>query len=244
FGGNVYSAVRLTDEQNEFDLPGWAKLVSKQTEAIGRGLEYEAVDHLVNAPYAVTLGGDLSTRDLRGTLIEARRILNAFKVPTEGRALVVGTAWEAALLGDDKLNLAGNVGEQEAVSALREASIGRRFGFDIVVSQEMPSTMAVAMVRSAFIFATGAPAVPQSVPFGATASARGVAVRWLRDYDSASFQDRSIVNTYRGFRTVEDVLIGREPGSANAMVSTHEHFVRAIALDLDADEDVLPEGQE
>lgn len=251
FGGNVYSGVRLTDEQNEFDLPGWAKLVSKQTDAIGRGLEFEAADYLINAPYAVTLGGavDLdgagsstATRSLRDTLIKARAVLNAFKVPQAGRAMIVGTGWEAALLSDEKLNLAGNVGEQEAVSALRDASIGRRFGFDIVVSQELPADMAVAMVKSAFIFATGAPAVPQSVPFGATASARGVAVRWLRDYDSTSFQDRSIVNTYRGFRSVSDLLLGRDGSTTNAMISEHEHFVRAIKLDLDATSDSLPTG--
>ncbi|QDP44213.1 major head protein [Streptomyces phage Celia] len=240
FGGNVYSAVRLTDEQNEFDLPGWAKLMSKQTEAIGRGLEFEAADYLINAPYNVTLGGAVSGRDLRKTLIRAREVMNAFRVPSEARTLVVGTGWESALLSDEKLNLAGNVGEQEAATALREASIGRRFGFDIVVSNELPSDMAVAMVRSAFIFATGAPAVPQSVPFGASASANGVAVRWLRDYDSERFQDRSVVNTYRGFRQVEDVLVGRTSGTDNAFISEHEHFVRAIKLDLDATDDVLP----
>lgn len=242
FGGNVYSAVRLTDEQNEFDLPGWAKLVSKQTEAIGRGLEFEAADYLINAPYAVNLAGAKSGRNLRDTLIRARAVLNSFRVPSEGRSLIVGTGWEAALLADTTLNFASNVGEQEAVSALREASIGRRFGFDIVVSQELPSDMAVAMVRSAFIFATGAPSVPQSVPFGATASANGVAVRWLRDYDSERFQDRSVVNTYRGFRNVKDILMGRTAGTDNAFVSTHEHFVRAIKLDLDATSDVLPTG--
>lgn len=245
FGGNIYSAVKLTDEQNEFDLNGWAKLMSKQTEAIGRGLEHEAVQTLLNQSYAVTLGGNVAARggqdDLRKTLIRAREVLNRFMVPKEGRVLLVGTGWETALLSDEKLNLAGNVGEQEAVSALREAAIGRRFGFDIVVSQEVPSDAAFAMHRSAFIFATGAPTVPQSIKAGGTAAHEGVALRWLQDYDADHLTDRSVVNTYKGFRSVSDILVGTDP-EGQSFVSANEHFVRAIKLDLDATIDVLPDA--
>jgi len=31
FGGNVYSAVKLTDEQNDFDIDNWSKLLTGQT---------------------------------------------------------------------------------------------------------------------------------------------------------------------------------------------------------------------
>ncbi|WAB08714.1 major capsid protein [Streptomyces phage Andris] len=240
FGGNTYSAVKMTDEQRDMDLGGWTKLMAKQTEAIGRGLERGAVDTLLNEQYAVTLAGAKSGRDLRGVLIRAREVLNRFMVPREGRVLLVGSAWETALLSDDKLNLAGNVGEQEAVSALREASIGRRFGFDIVVSLEVPADAAFALHRSAFIFATGAPTVPSSVT-GGTASHNGVALRWLQDYDANYLTDRSVVNTYRGFRSIKDQLIGINAGTGQAYVSTHEHFVRAIKLDLDLTADVLPD---
>jgi hypothetical protein len=240
FGGDIYSAVKLTDEQRDFDLAGWAKLMAKQTEAIGRGLERQAVDALVDENYSVTLAGALSGRDLRATLIRARDVLNKFRVPLEGRVLLVGSGWELALLTDDKLNLAGNVGEQEAVSALREASIGRRFGFDIIVSQEVPSDAAFAMHRSAFIFATGAPSVPSSVT-GGSAAHNGVALRWIQDYDANYLTDRSVVNTYKGFRSVKDELLGVDSGTNQAFVSQYEHFVRAIKLDLDATADVLPD---
>jgi hypothetical protein len=242
FGGDIYSAVKLTDEQRDFDLDGWAKLMAKQTEAIGRGLERQAVNALLDESYAVTLGGAVSGRagDLRKTLIKARDVLNKFRVPLEGRVLLVGSDWELALLTDDKLNLAGNVGEQEAVSALREASIGRRFGFDIVISQEIPGDAAFAMHRSAFIFATGAPSVPSSVT-GGSAAHNGVALRWIQDYDANYLTDRSVVNTYKGFRSVKDQLLGVDNGTDQAFVSEYEHFVRAIRLDLDATVDVLPD---
>ncbi|AOQ26910.1 major capsid protein [Streptomyces phage Rana] len=240
FGGNIYSAVALTDEQRDFDLNGWAKLVSKQTEAISRGLERGAVDHLLAQDYAVTLGGAVSGRTLRSVLIRARDVLNKFMVPKEGRVLLVGSDWEVALLEDEKLNLASNVGDAEAVAALHEATIGRRFGFDIVVSQEIPGDAAFALHRSAFIFATGAPTVPQSVT-GGSASANGVAVRWLQDYDALHLTDRSVINTYKGFREVKDQLIGIDGVTGQAFVSQYEHFVRAIRLDLDATADVLPD---
>ncbi|MFE9924272.1 hypothetical protein ACFYQA_22620 [Streptomyces sp. NPDC005774] len=243
FGGDVYSGVQLTDEQNDFDLNGWAKLMAKQTEAVGKGLEYEAVDYLLKAPYAVTLGGSVASRSYRKTLIRAREVLNKFRVPKEGRTLLVGSAWENELLADPDLNLASNVGEAEAVSALKEASLGRRYGFNIVVSDELPADFAVALTSSAFIFATGAPSVPQSVPFGASASYNGVALRWIRDYDSTRLMDRSIVNTYKGFRIIEDTLIGRNAETpSQGFVSEHQHFVRAIKLDLDRTDDVLPDS--
>jgi hypothetical protein len=49
-----------------------------------------------------------------------------------------------------------------------------------------------------------------------------------------------VVNTYRGFREVKDQLIGINAGQA--FVSTYEHFVRAIKLDLDQATDTLPVG--
>jgi hypothetical protein len=228
FGGDIYSAVKLTDEQNDFDLPGWSKLATKQTEAIGRGLEYQATQAAANAPFEVAV--TLNEADLKGGLIALRQVMNRLRIQGP-RTLLVGTDIEAALLSDDKLNLASNVGEGEAVSALREATLGKRFGFDFVVAGELAASTGVAMVDSAFIFATGAPSVPQSVPFGATASHNGVAIRWIRDYDSTRFQDRSIFNTYKGFRHVDDPLVGTD-GAGQAFVSTANHFVRAVKVVL------------
>ncbi len=242
FGGDIYNGVRLTDEQNDFDLQGWTKLARKQTEALGRGLEQKAVKHLLAAPYEVVLATpeDAAAQGkMRSSLIRARAALNKLRAPGSRRTLFVGSNWEQALLEDEKLNLASNVGEQEAVSALREATIGRRYNFDIVHAPELPSNEAYAFVESAFIFATGAPTVPQSVPFGATASHNGVALTWLRDYETEKRRDRSVFNTYQGFRSVTDTLIGVDAETQQAYVGEHEHFVRGIKLTLGG-EDKIP----
>ena len=236
FGDDLYSAVKLTDEQAEMDELNWAKLMLKQTDAVGRGINDACVEGLTDAPYEVELA--LDPANLKSGLIRARQVMNQLRTPAGQRTILVGTDVEAALLEDEKLNLASNVGESEAVSALREATLGRRYGFNFVVAQELDPATAVALVDSAFVVVTGAPAVPQSVPFGASASANGWAVRWIRDYDSTRFQDRSIVNTYFGTRHVPDVLVGKD-GTGQSFISTQEHFVRAIKLNLGGS-DVLP----
>ncbi|UZJ23710.1 hypothetical protein RHODO2019_10870 [Rhodococcus antarcticus] len=235
FGGNVYNAVRVTDEQYDFDLASWAQLLRPQVKAVARGLSRRAVRTMVDQAYEVTIGN--AQVNLRGALIEARRVLNKFQVPGEMRTLLVGSDFETALLSDDKLNLAQNVGDSAAESALRTATLGQRYGFNIVVDQTIPSDVAYAMVGSAFIFASGAPSVPQSVPFGATQSFEGVALRWIRDYDTATMQDRSVVNTYAGFREVKDLLVGWDETNQKEVISTSEHLVRAIKLTLDGSSD-------
>lgn len=228
FGDDIYSAVYLTDEQNTMDIKGWAKLASKQTEAIGRGLEDRAVEALNDAPYEVHVV--LNEADLRGSLIKLRGVMNKLRVQGS-RSLVIGDDIETALLSDDKLNLASNVGDEEAVTALREATIGRRYGFNFVTAGELASDEGVAMVGDGFVFIAGAPEVPQSVPFGAAASVNGVALRWIRDYDSTKFRDRSIFNMYPGFRYVDDPLVGKD-GAGQAFVSEANHFVRAVKVTL------------
>jgi hypothetical protein len=235
FGGNVYSAVKVTDEQNDFDLDDWGKLLRPQVKAVARGLSRRAVNTLTGQTYNVTIGN--AEQNLRGAIIEARRVLNAFNVPDGQRYLLVGTDFESALLNDEKLNLAQNVGDSEAESALLTATITNRFGFKIVVDQTIPADAAYAFAGSAFIFLSGAPSVPQSVPYGATTSFESIALRWVRDYDPLYMQDRSVVNTYAGFRSVTDVLVGWDQANNRELVSVGEHFVRGIKLSLNGSSD-------
>jgi hypothetical protein len=235
FGGNVYSAVKVTDEQMEMDLPGWAKLLDPQVRAVGRGLQRRAVNTVVNAPYQVTIGN--AQGNLRGALIEARRVLNAFMVPDEQRIVLVGSDFEAAMLDDDKLTLAQNVGDAEAQSALRSATLGEKYGFKFVSDPTLPSDAAFAILPSGYVFISGAPRVPNGASYGATTSYEGIALRWLCDYDTERQQDRSVVNTFAGFDTIKDPLVGYNAGTGQEFVSTSEYFVRGIKLTLDGASD-------
>ncbi|MGW2865734.1 hypothetical protein [Streptomyces sp. NPDC001205] len=242
FGGNVYNGVKLTDEQADFDIHQWGKLLRPQVKAIARGLARRAVKTLVDQPYAVTVGN--AEKSMRKAIIEARRVMNKFNVPEGNRYMVVGSDFETVLLSDPDLNLASNVGDGQAESALVNATLGNRYGFRFIVDQTIPADSAFAFAQSGFIFASAAPSVPQSVPFGATTSFEGLALRWLRDYDSEYFQDRSIVNCYQGFRSVKDVLVGWDPAKEKEVISTQEHFVRGIRLTLDGKSDYPEVGSE
>lgn len=242
FGGNVYNGIKLTDEQNDFDIESWAKFLRPQVKSVSRGLQRRAVNALTNQDYEVTIGG--AATNLRGALIEARRVLNAFNVPDGQRYLLVGSSFESAMLNDDKMNLAQFVGDSTAVSSLTQATIGERSGFRIIVDQTIPSDTAFAFAESGFIFLSGAPSVPQSVPFGSTSSFEGIAMRWVRDYDPSFMQDRSVVNTYAGFRAVTDVLVGWNDTAQSEYVSEGEYFVRGIRLTLGGASDYPTVGSE
>lgn len=227
FGDDIYSAVRLTDEQAEMDFDGWTKLASKQVEAIGRGLEQKAAAFLQDAPYEVAV--QLDEADLRGSLAKLSVVFDKLMVPGQ-RTVLCGADLQVALLSDDKLAAAENIGETDAQSALRNATLLRRYNFEFVKANELTSGEAYAITPGGFIFLTAAPSVPQSVPFGATASVDGVALRWIRDYDSEKLQDRSIFNAYQDFHFVDDPLIGVDAGTKQAYVSDVNHFVRGVKV--------------
>lgn len=227
FGDDLYSGVILTDEQAEMDFAGWTKLVNKQAEAIGRGLEYEAVDAFDATPFEVEI--ELDEADLRGGLILLRKIMNKLNAPGE-RTIIVNADLEAALLADDNLSLASSVGDRLAENAAEEAVIGRRLGFNFVGANEMGS-YSVATTPGAYILYTAAPSVPGSVAFGASAAVNGVALRWVRAYDIDKLREKSVVNAYHTFDYVDDPLVYQN-GSGQPAVSTANHFVRAVKVTL------------
>jgi uncharacterized protein YjdB len=70
-----------------------------------------------------------------------------------------------------------------------------------------------------------APLVPQGATFGESQSYLGLAMRWLKDYDYANVQDRSLVDTFVGYAIVQD----------------NSSFVRSVRLELaSASLDVTP----
>ncbi|WP_326554669.1 hypothetical protein [Micromonospora sp. NBC_01813] len=250
--GNTYSATKLQDEQKDWDSIQWSRVIGMQAQAVARSLNAKAVTKLTSAPYLATVAGAKSGRTLRSSLIELRRIANAFRMPLESRTLVVGTAVEAAILNDPTLVLAQNVGDSVAEGVLREAFIGRIFGMNIIVAAELAADKGYLIVPSAFALATAAPAVPQSA-VGATATAAangvsGVAARWVLDYDPTILAERSVVNLYNGVRHVTDVFEGVDsngkPNGAivNGSGTVGEFLIRGVAFDVDATADVLPDA--
>lgn len=80
--------------------------------------------------------GRLEVAAAKQLVIDAREKMNDQLAPIPGRNLVVSTAAEADLLSDDAFTSAERVGDEG--TALREGSLGRKFGFDIFMSQLAP----------------------------------------------------------------------------------------------------------
>lgn len=80
----------------------------------------------------VGLGADLNEDDI----VEARKTLNTAQCPFAGRVIVLGTDHEADLLRADLFTKANEAGSTEA---LVNANLGRKFGFDFYMSQNVPA---------------------------------------------------------------------------------------------------------
>jgi len=236
FQGDIYSAVQLIDEQATMDPIGWDRLAVKQGEAVGRGIEQRALTAVVDAAYDVEV--DVDSTDMRSALIYLRRIAGGLKVQGK-RTLVLSPDVEMALLGDDRLTIAANVGDARASAAVQDAALGRLLGFDLVVANDAPANTAFLFLGdSPFVVASGAPIAPASVKNVATRSTpNGFATRWLTDYDANFLTDRSVVNSYVGFRAIKDpvITLGTVAGlPKQAIVSDEEYMIRAVKVNLGA----------
>lgn len=135
------------------------------TQSASNGLVEDADSFLANL--AVTGGTALANttaptnaQTAFGVINELRTALNKAKVPLSERVLVVSSVFEPYLVGyDSKLTAADTSG---STAGLREATIGRLLGFDVVSSSALPggvdgtttgeTAQAVAMHRSALAY--------------------------------------------------------------------------------------------
>lgn len=237
FQGDIYSAVALIDEQATMDNIGWDRLAVKQGEAVGRGIERRALAAVTGATYDVDV--EVNEADMRSALLYLRRVANGLKVPGR-RVLAVSPDFEMALLSDESLTIAANVGDARAAQAVQDATLGRLLGFDVVVAPELPANSAYVFIDNAFVVAAGAPVVPQSIKAaGSKATPNGFAVRWLQDYDADHLTDRSVINSYVGFREIKDPVITYADtlgnGDLQAVVSPNEYLIRAFPVTLGAE---------
>lgn len=199
---DFYSAVAISDEQLSLDIKDFAsQVLAPQVRAVATAFDSGIASLISGATYQTTVAMDAT--DPFAAFVDARAALNKAHVPSGGRVMLVGADIETALLKSDRVS---DVSKAGADTALREATVGRLAGFEIVSSSAIPATEAFAFVPSAFIAATRAPAIPQGATFGSSQAYNGLSLRWIKDYDAAKLRDRSIVNLYAGFSVVQDPI--------------------------------------
>lgn len=149
---------------------------------------------------------DQVLRAIRG----AHQVLGLRGVPLQGRTLAVGANWEAALMALDNLNKVNEAGNGDV---LRNATLGRLYGFTIVVDYGLNPNDAYAFQTQAVALATRTTAAPRGAAFSSTVAAQGFTLRYLQDYDPTILTDRAVVDTFAGARVVDNQRILRLKGT-------------------------------
>lgn len=132
--------------------------------------------------------GGAGTAASRASLLALRQELNDNKAPDEGRFVVVGPAGEVDLLGDSDLK---GYFENARPEAVAEGSLGRVFGFDVFMSQLVPSsgvgatgiagTPEFGLLAMRALPVTGAPGVDQMAMRDPVS---GLVIRQTASYDT------------------------------------------------------------
>ncbi|MFG3200369.1 P22 phage major capsid protein family protein [Streptomyces sp. NPDC048208] len=229
---HVYSAVDITDAEATLDVDSFAEqILAPQVEAIASDLDLKVRDALETLPdlkdannATVLIGRDddpeVQAKKIRFAIPKLRQHLNKNHVPAGGRILLVGSEIEAALINDPHLT---KLDESGTTDALREASIGRLYGFTIVSSDVIEPDEMIAVHPTAFKLALIAPVAPAGAAFSGSQSANGVAMRYIRDYNSDKAMDRSFLSVYAGISPILDPLVndrGQYVDATGAVIAT------------------------
>lgn len=209
---HIYSAVDLTDAELSLDINDFgAQVLAPQVRAIANRVEFLVAQKLNSlTPSHTVTTEDPADGSIRKAIIELRKALNKSDVPQTGRVLVIGVDVEAFLLQDPNLSRAADAGDS---SALRAAEVGRLYGFRVVVSNSIEPNRMVAFHPSAYTLVTRAPRVPDGAVSGRSEAYAGIAMRAIRDYNSATARDRSFLSTFAGIgETLDPVVTWSEDG--------------------------------
>jgi hypothetical protein len=190
----LYHGARIEDEVAELDLVNFMEQVGVR-QVIAVAEQAEAL--LADAMNDFTQSNDITIddEDPISSIVEARKELNAANVPFANRYLAVSPSVEALLLKSDKLI---RVDASGSTAALRDATVGRILGFEVITSNSLTDGEAIAYHRDAFAFVNRAPRVPMGVGQGASQAYQGLSVTWTMDYDPDYIRDRSLVRTLAG----------------------------------------------
>nr|WP_269112281.1 P22 phage major capsid protein family protein [Lentzea aerocolonigenes] len=198
----LYKGINLPDEQLTLNVRDFTtQIATPQAKSVARGVESLLAAQMNALTSSITLKADGT--DVHTMLIEARKRLNKAGVPVEDRFFAVSAEVEAMILNDPRNKLIP-VDVSGSPAALRDAIIGKLYGFVVVPTNYLADGSAVAYHRTAFPLVTRALDVPAGATFGDSVTYNGFALRLIRDYDPGFQQDRSVVSTLAGAETTKD----------------------------------------
>lgn len=203
----AYSAVRLPDAWASMTLENFARdVLVPQAGAVADLLPNPLVTAMtsikatpadnpkgggVDYNNAAALGFKRDGSNALTVINRMARVLSSRKVPMVGRTLAVGSAVAEIIRNVPTLVAVDSSG---SVDVLRNNTIGRLRGFDVIEDLYLPEDFAVAYETDAFAFVTRTMALPQGAAYKTTISQDGFALRHVMQYDAAHMEDQSVVD--------------------------------------------------
>jgi hypothetical protein len=203
---HVVSATGLEDEHFTLDDIQFATdVLAPQVTAVVERVESKALTAIrgtTSIKHSVSFD---ETEDPHLVAVEAKRLMDSEKVaPYSGRVFVVGNDIAAYMRASDRLSRFDSTG-LAGTPALRDAVIGSLSGSPVIEHNGLDPAEGYYFHGTSFVLANAAPDVPRGAVTGNSGiSQRGVAVRWIQDYDANYLRDRSIVSTFIGVNEIRD----------------------------------------
>lgn len=175
-----------------------AQFLTPAMEAISQGVDTRILAEIQNVTATVP-----ATTPASNQLIDAGARLNVNKVPMAQRAALLDPLKAAEFLKDPLFHEADKRGD---TVGLREAAIGRVYGFDTYMSQNVtPARTGVAFHRDAFALVARTLAIPRGVAASQAAVAQygGLGIRAIYNYDSNKKQDVVSLDLLIGTTTLD-----------------------------------------
>lgn len=151
-----------------------------------------------------TMGGANATVN---DIVDTRAFLTKNAAPLTDRRFVYNSTIEADLLKTELFINASAVGDTG--TALREASLGRKFGMDFYVDQNMDkatTAKAVAFHKNAFALVTRPLALPNGAAKAAIMNYDGFGLRVVYGYDISKKTDTISLDMLCGVKTLDESL--------------------------------------
>ena len=192
----------VTSEQLSLDIADFSKqLLIPAMQAFADKVDKYLLG--LKADITATVPG---TADVKSDVVDARSKLTKAAAPLTERRFVYGSETEAKLLKTDLFVSAEKVGDEG--TALREASLGRKYGMDFYVDQNADTigVDGIAFHKNAFALVTRPLALPQGAAKAAIVNYDGFGLRVVQSYDINTKKDTISIDMVCGVKTINPSL--------------------------------------